>query len=92
MQLYSFWDAVPDALLGCVVRGVTLGFCHTRLWSGLFCCESDLVAVRQLGIVVIRTLKAGELLWLHFRPYVLDRVDISIDCAAVALPFFFFCF
>lgn len=62
MQLYSFWDAVPDVLLGCVVGGVTLGFCHTGFWSGLFCCESDLVALRQLSIVVIRTLKAGELL------------------------------
>lgn len=91
LQLYSFWDAVLNVVLGCVFEAATLGFCHTGLCSGLFCCENDLVAVRQLATVVIRTLKASELLWLCFRPYLWDHVGINIDYATVALlcDFFF---
>lgn len=48
------------------------------------------MAARQLGTVVVRTLKASELLWLCFKPYILDYVGINIDYAALALLCIFF--
>lgn len=85
VQLYSFCAAVCSVFLGCVVSAATLGFCHTGLCSGLFCCESGSVAVRQLGTAVIWTLKASELLQLRFRPYLWNHADVNIDYAAIAL-------